>query len=1049
MQRILHIFRKIDWRLIQITLLCWSVWFGASEKGYAQTCNFRTGTPVALTSAGYTNTTGYEQRYVLANPAGVIQYTSATLPFSGVATGQYTAFAINYSTSGTLPNIVAGVNISAIGGSCVNVSPGLPVGVCDCNNATGNLTFTLSGQTADPDYTQSFALTDADGTILSFSATPAFSNLANGVYNVYSINYRTAAGITNYSIGNQINAVTGSCLNISPALGFVVCIPPDTDGDGVDDSDEITAGTNPMDPDSDDDGLNDGEEINGMDNPSTPLVATATSDPTDPCDPIGIYTVDADNDGLTNCEETTGVNDPSTTANPNGNISDPNDSDSDNDGLNDGQEGINGTNPNDSDSDNDGLNDGEEVTGVDDPSTPVNPGGDITDPNDSDSDNDGLSDGEEATEGTDPNDSDSDNDGLTDGEEVNGINDPTTPGTPSGTSDPLNLCDPINTTPTCDPDGDGLTNAQEALEGTNPNNPDTDGDGLNDGTEYNGADGNPLTMSDNTDPLDPCDPNPTAPTCDQDNDGLTNAEETSAGTNPTVADTDGDGLNDGEEVDGVDNPSTPLVATATSDPTDPCDPNATSPTCDQDNDGLTNAEETTAGTNPTNPDSDGDGLYDGEEVEGTDHPATPITATSTSDPNDPCDPNATAPTCDQDNDGLTNAEEVTAGTNPTNPDTDGDGLYDGEEVNGVDNTTTPLVATTVTDPVDPCDPNPSAPSCDADGDGLTNAEEITDGTNPNNPDSDGDGLTDKEEKTGIDDPSTPEVATHASNGNDPCDPFSCIDMKVFLAAAYEPATDLMRDNLRSLGIIPNQQPYGGPQYGDYDYNGTETIGAGVMTTTGNNAIVDWVMVELRNASNPAILIQRQAALVQRDADIVSPRDGSSSLKFPTLPAGNYYVVVKHRNHLGVMTATPIAVNSVPHTVVDFTLASTTNFKLTGPAGTVYAQRPLDNGKRALWEGNMSDQSIAPGVHTGDRLIYQGNAADVDGPYYRVLLDQDNIDFAPNFIVHAYDRSDGNMDGRVIYQGNDADTDVPFFVVLLFPENTFVLPNYIIYEQIPK
>ncbi len=45
---------------------------------------------------------------------------------------------------------------------------------------------------------------------------------------------------------------------------------------------------------------------------------------------------------------------------------------------------------------------------------------------------------------------------------------------------------------------------------------------------------------------------------------------------------------------------------------------------------------------------------------------------------------------------MTNEEEATAGTDPTNPDTDGDGLNDGEEVTGVDDPSTPLVATTNT-----------------------------------------------------------------------------------------------------------------------------------------------------------------------------------------------------------------------------------------------------------------------------------------------------------------------------------------------------------------
>ncbi len=80
---------------------------------------------------------------------------------------------------------------------------------------------------------------------------------------------------------------------------------------------------------------------------------------------------------------------------------------------------------------------------------------------------------------------------------------------------------------------------------------------------------------------------------------------------------------------------------------------------DDDNDGLTNLEEYQHGTDPHNPDTDGDGLTDGDEVHKY-H-------------TDPLNP-------DTDGDGLSDGEEIRLGTNPLNPDTDGDGIPDGIEV---------------------------------------------------------------------------------------------------------------------------------------------------------------------------------------------------------------------------------------------------------------------------------------------------------------------------------------------------------------------------------
>ena len=86
-----------------------------------------------------------------------------------------------------------------------------------------------------------------------------------------------------------------------------------------------------------------------------------------------------------------------------------------------------------------------------------------------------------------------------------------------------------NSLPFSDADGDGLTRAQEIELSLNPDDPDTDADGLTDGDEVNVH---------NTLPLDP----------DSDDDGLLDGEEIEAGADPFQVDTDGDGYTDRDEV---------------------------------------------------------------------------------------------------------------------------------------------------------------------------------------------------------------------------------------------------------------------------------------------------------------------------------------------------------------------------------------------------------------------------------------------------------------------------------------------------------------------
>lgn len=263
-----------------------------------------------------------------------------------------------------------------------------------------------------------------------------------------------------------------------------------------------------------------------------------------------------------------------------------------------------------------------------------------------------------------------------------------------------------------DYDKDGLTNAREKEIGTDPNNPDSDGDGLKDGEEVYTYYTDPLKADTDGDGLNDYDEifnYKTSPIkVDTDNDGLNDGEEIARKTDPNIPDTDGDGLLDGDEVNKhqTDPLNTDTDGDGLSDGDEVNKYNTNPKAKDSDADGLDDGDEINKyKTNPAKEDTDGDGLGDGQEV--LTHKTDPLKI-------------------DTDGDGLNDGEEVkTHKTDPLKTDTDGDGLSDGDEVNKYK--TNPL-------------------KIDTDGDGLSDGDEVNKyKTDPLKTDTDGDGLNDGEE----------------------------------------------------------------------------------------------------------------------------------------------------------------------------------------------------------------------------------------------------------------------------------------------------------------
>ncbi len=835
----------------------------------------------------------------------------------------------------------------------------------------------------------------------------------------------------------------------------------DSDNDGYADGEECLNGTDPLDqcdptpagPNCTVVGDTDGDGYDGTLSSNDPLYDPNENDPCIPSNQSGacdfdqdgqINSVDADDDG--DCVNDTQDVNPYNAQ-----------SDSDGDGDSDKAECQNGTDPLNAcdphngtascDCDNDGIANGIDPDDDNDGVLDANDADDCN-PN-NDTDNDGISNIDETTAGTDPlNACDPDPNSAAcqnpdnDGDGFSGADDP----------DDNNPCVPNPAFGGCDFDGDGLVNSVdpdddndcvEDAQDVNDYNTasDSDFDGIADGVECQNG----------TNPMDKCDPNNTFGSCDFDGDGIVNSQD---------PDDDNDCVNDVDDVDDF------------------------NPQSDSDLDGLTDADECQAGTDPTNPcDPDPNGLAcTGEDADGDGYIANAPVDSPLYDPADdnPCVPNDHVGACDFDGDGLANIDDadddndgvadvddkdafdpdsdtdgdgitdnVETGndgvynpdidSNPLDTDTDDDGILDGIEDANHNGT----VDTGETDPV----------SADTDEDSLSDGFEDANHnghldageTDPTNPDDDNDGILTIDEDTNgngnlLDDDNDFDGIP---DYRDP-DPFAFVKLKAFLQGSLVTATGLMKDDLRTTldtdgkPLLPLTEPYTGltAPNGTKPFvhlgSGGETIQPSVLAVTGPDAIVDWVFLELRSKLNPASRLLTRAALIQRDGDIVDI-DGVSPVLFKA-KTEDYYVVLRHRNHLGIMTSAPITVTRIKANApfVDFT----------NPSTVVHGTnaRKIMGNYRALWSGD---------ANMDGRIVYQGSGADRDHIFFDVFLDPENTNNSFNFIGHGYKTSDTDMNGKYIFQGSGNDVDTPiFFNVLQHPANTSFAINFIIYQQLP-
>jgi hypothetical protein len=208
------------------------------------------------------------------------------------------------------------------------------------------------------------------------------------------------------------------------------------------------------------------------------------------------------------------------------------------------------------------------------------------------------------------------------------------------------------------------------------------------------------------------------------------------------------------------------------------------------------------------------------------------------------------------------------------------------------------------------------------------------------------------------------------------------NLRVMLEGAFSVEADSMVMGL--AGVLPLSQPYSSAPW---EYNGNESV------THIPPGVIDWVLVDLRSASDPPTTVARRAAFVNTKGYIVD-LDGSSLVVFGNALPGDYYATVHHRNHLSVMSSAPLTIGRFSRRY-DFTksLSRTYGSSAVKQVGTrsLVATGDVDHnggigasdlvsirGSVGIVGYNVNDLDLNGGVGASDLVIIRSNVGRVAG-----------------------------------------------------------------------
>lgn len=232
-----------------------------------------------------------------------------------------------------------------------------------------------------------------------------------------------------------------------------------------------------------------------------------------------------------------------------------------------------------------------------------------------------------------------------------------------------------------------------------------------------------------------------------------------------------------------------------------------------------------------------------------------------------------------------------------------------------------------------------------------------------------------------------------------------VDLKLYPEGAFDATSLSLSNDLYTRGLLPGQTPIdnvpptpSGHPYGQAPWNHTGTEGQNYDDSDYSNldngtvSPVDWVLVDFRSSTNESSSVGKVCGILLTDGSIELLNNASFFNNFPS----SVYIKVEHRNHLPVMSDSPVSfTNGV--LAYDFTTADTYS------------------------NGGVGSKELLPGVWT----MYAGNceqAQDLNG--YDINGLDNQVWSTDNGLFSTYLSTDNNLDGevsaadKILWSGNN-------------------------------